>query len=50
MSKGKKYVDSVKAYDKANLYDPQEALDLVVSFAKAKFDETVELHGISMGI
>ena len=49
MSKGKKYVDSVKAYDKANLYDPQEALDLVVSFAKAKFDETVELH-VKLGV
>ena len=49
MSKGKKYVDSVKAYDKANLYDPQEALDLVVSFAKAKFHETVELH-VKLGV
>ena len=49
MSKGKKYVDSVKAYDKANLYDPQEALELVVSFAKAKFDETVELH-VKLGV
>ena len=49
MSKGKKYVDSVKAYDKANLYDPQEALELVVGFAKAKFDETVELH-VKLGV
>ena len=47
--KGKKYVDSVKAYDKANLYEPKEALELAVSFAKAKFDETVELH-VKLGI
>ena len=49
MSKGKKYVDSVKAYDRTNLYDPQEALELAVSFAKAKFDETVELH-VKLGV
>ena len=47
--KGKKYVDSVKAYDKANLYEPKEALELAVSFAKAKFDETVELH-VKLGV
>ncbi|MBQ3053889.1 MAG: 50S ribosomal protein L1 [Clostridia bacterium] len=49
MNKGKKYVDSVKAYDRANLYEPQQALDLAVSFAKAKFDETVELH-VKLGV
>ncbi len=49
MSKGKKYVDSVKAYDKANLYEPQEALELTVGFAKAKFDETIELH-VKLGV
>ena len=49
MSKGKKYVDSVKAYDKANLYEPQEALELAVGFAKAKFDETIELH-VKLGV
>ena len=49
MKNGKKYVDSVKAYDKTNLYDPQEALELAVSFAKAKFDETVELH-VKLGV
>ncbi|MDP4117878.1 MAG: 50S ribosomal protein L1 [Bacillota bacterium] len=49
MSKGKKYVDSLKAYDKTKLYDPQEAVELLVSFAKAKFDETVELH-VKLGV
>ncbi len=49
MKKGKKYVDSVKAYDRANLYEPKEALELACSFAKAKFDETVELH-VKLGV
>ncbi len=49
LKKGKKYVDSVKAYDKANLYDPKEALELACGFAKAKFDETVELH-VKLGV
>ena len=49
MKHGKKYVDSVKLYDKSNLYDPKEALDLTVKTAKAKFDETVEVH-IRLGV
>jgi len=43
MKHGKKYQDSVKTYDKQKLYDPREGLDLVLSTAKAKFDETIEL-------
>jgi len=35
--------------DKANLYDPAEALDLVTKTAKAKFDETVEIH-VKLGV
>ncbi len=41
---GKKYVDSLKSYDKTKAYDAGEALSLVIANAKAKFDETVELH------
>jgi len=44
MFRGKKYQDSVKLIDKTKLYDAKEALDLAVKTAKAKFDETVELH------
>ena len=44
MSKGKKYQDSVKLIEKGNQYDPAEALELVGKTAKAKFDETVEVH------
>lgn len=44
MKKGKKYIESAKLIDKLNLYDAPDALDLVCKTAKAKFDETVELH------
>ena len=44
MFRGKKYKDSAKLIDKTKLYDPQEALELATKIAKAKFDETVELH------
>ena len=44
MFRGKKYRESVKAYDAAKLYDPSEAIKTVISCSKAKFDETVELH------
>jgi large subunit ribosomal protein L1 len=41
--KGKKYLDSLKAFDRQALYEPAEALSLVKTNAKAKFDETVEI-------
>ncbi|MBE6562928.1 MAG: 50S ribosomal protein L1 [Ruminococcaceae bacterium] len=44
MFKGKKYKDSVKLIEKAKLYDPTEAIDLVCQTSKAKFDETIEIH------
>ena len=44
MKKGKKYQDSVKLIEANTLYDTNEALDLVVKTAQAKFDETVEMH------
>ena len=46
---GKKYIDSAKLVDKAKLYESAEALDLVCQTAKAKFDETVELH-VRLGV
>ena len=42
--RGKKYQDAAKLFDKAALYDADEALGYVVQGAKAKFDETVEVH------
>ena len=49
MKKGKKYQDSVKLIEKGKLYDTAEALELVCQTAKAKFDETVEIH-VRLGV
>lgn len=49
MKHGKKYNDSAKLVDSTKQYDRDEALDLVVKTAKAKFDETVEVH-IKLGV
>ncbi len=44
MKRGKNYLNAASAIDKTKLYDSSEAMDLIVSNAKAKFDETVEAH------
>ena len=44
MKAGKKYIDSLKSFDKSKAYDSAEAAKIVVETAKAKFDETTELH------
>ena len=49
MHKGKKYLESSKLSEKLKLYDTDEAFDVVVKTAKAKFDETVEAH-IRLGV
>ncbi len=49
MKRGKKYIDSAKLIDKSKLYDSAEALELVCKTAKAKFDETLEVH-LKMGV
>ena len=49
MKHGKKYTDGAKLIDRANLYTSKEALDLVEKAAKAKFDETVEVH-VRLGV
>ena len=46
---GKKYKASVELFDKTRLYDAEEAVGLVCQTAKAKFDETVELH-VRLGV
>ncbi|MDR1364621.1 MAG: 50S ribosomal protein L1 [Oscillospiraceae bacterium] len=49
MNKSKKYVDSCKIFDRVALFDSQKALDICLQTAKAKFDETVEIH-IRLGV
>ena len=49
MFRGKKYKESAKLIDRTKLYDAAEAFDIVVKNAKAKFDETVELH-VKLGV
>ena len=49
MKKGKKYIESSKLIDKSKQYDAAEAMDLVCQTAKAKFDETIELH-VRLGV
>ncbi|HEY8420512.1 MAG TPA: 50S ribosomal protein L1 [Thermoclostridium sp.] len=47
--RGKKYLESAKLVDKTALYEPKEAFDIVQKAARAKFDETVEVH-IRLGV
>ena len=49
MKHGKNYVDSKKLIDKTKLYDTKEGLDLCLQTAKAKFDETIEVH-VRLGV
>ena len=49
MNHGKHYVDSKKLVDRTKLYDSEEALALCCQTAKAKFDETIELH-VRLGV
>ena len=43
MRRGKKYLETLKKYDKTASFDLKSALDLVKSLAAAKFDETVDV-------
>jgi large subunit ribosomal protein L1 len=47
--RGKKYQESSKLIDRTRMYDPLEAMELVVGASKANFDETVEI-AIKLGI
>ncbi|MDE7300828.1 MAG: 50S ribosomal protein L1 [Clostridia bacterium] len=49
MKVGKKYAESVKSYDRTKAYDITEAVNVVLGTAKAKFDETIELH-VRLGV
>lgn len=47
--RGKLYKESSKLVNKSELYDLEDAIKLVQETAKAKFDETVELH-VKLGV
>lgn len=49
MFRGKKYQESMKLIEPGKLYDPKEAIELVQKTAKAKFDESIEVH-IKLGV
>ncbi len=49
MKHGKKYQDSVKAHDLSKQYEANEAISVLLDTAKAKFDETIELH-VRLGV
>jgi large subunit ribosomal protein L1 len=46
---GKRYAEIAKLVDRSKQYDSAEAVSLLKQTAKAKFDETVELH-IKLGV
>jgi len=49
MKAGKRYTEVSALVDKTKTYEPKEALELLIQTAKAKFDESVELH-IKLGV
>ena len=49
MKMGKKYIASAELIEATKLYDPADAMKLVCETAKAKFDETIEVH-IRLGV
>ncbi len=49
MKAGKKYTDSLKTYDHLKAYPLNDALGIVLNNAKAKFDETIEIH-VRLGV
>ena len=49
MKYGKKYSDSIKEVDISRSYEVLDAVKNVVATAKAKFDETIELH-VRLGV
>jgi len=49
MKHGKRYEALVKSFDRLKAYTAAEAMDTVLNNAKAKFDETIELH-VKLGV
>ena len=49
MKLAKKYAESIASYDRSKSYDLNDAVKTVIDTAKAKFDETIELH-VRLGV
>ena len=49
MKHGKKYNESAKLIETGKFYDVEEAVEVAVKTASAKFDETVEIH-VRLGV
>ncbi|MGB9779921.1 50S ribosomal protein L1 [Caldanaerobacter sp.] len=49
MKRGKRYLEALKVYDKTQLYSSEEAMDIVLKTANAKFDETIDL-AVRLGV
>jgi large subunit ribosomal protein L1 len=49
LKRGKKYLESLKLYDKTQQYSSDEAMDIVLKTAKANFDETIDL-AVRLGV
>ncbi|MBQ8749206.1 MAG: 50S ribosomal protein L1 [Clostridia bacterium] len=49
MKQGKRYQEVAKLVDRTKLYEVEDAMELATQTAKAKFDETVELH-VKLGV
>ena len=49
MKLAKKYAQSIASYDRTKSYDLTEAVKTVLDTAKAKFDETIEIH-VRLGV
>lgn len=49
MKHGKKYTESQKLFNKADMHEVKDAIEVCLKTAKAKFDETVEIH-VRLGV
>ena len=49
MKRGKRYQECEKLVDSTKVYTAKEALDIIQTMPKAKFDETLELH-VRLGV
>lgn len=49
MKHSKRFIEAQKLVDSSKAYEPQEAMQLVINTATAKFDESIELH-VRLGV